>query len=669
MPVLLAALMLGACTDSKKPNLVLLTLDTTRADHLGAYGHPQSQTPVIDLIAEKGWLFERAMATVPITLPSHASILTGRYPLGHGVRDNGVFKLGEGQLTLAEILKAEGYATGAAIGAYPLIGKFGMGQGFDYFNDRVAINFEDYKGERVKEREHLYFDERSAQQVNAALLPWVKEHADRPFFAWLHYFDPHRPWEAVAPFSNRFPNDGYLAEIAYSDHAFGLFLRELEAMGLLENTVIVIVGDHGEGLGQHQEQTHSLLNYNSTLHVPLIIKAPDIDPGRVDEIVSTVDVVPTVLELLNIPNRWNDKLDGRSLTALAKGEAQAHRVRRNYYAETLSPRISHGWGELRTLYYGDYKYIHGPRPEFYDLASDPQEHNDLIASDPERAEVMKERLSRWLNEYSVETASHIEADHETIQRLMSLGYISGNAELTDVVSEKLTSEGLPPQDRVLDNGLLSSAKNYIFTEQYGNALSVIAELRRRDADNWIYMDMQLRVLLSISEFDAARDLLVQERRKRRLRARHAQVLASLIATSANGIAKAIAVLLGSEADGPTAEGQYLLAKLYTRQGEEEMAAGALLAATRADGDFAPAAVSLAIRYAKAGREAKAEKMLLGILDKRPFHPRALYNLGTLNALRGEVVAAEALFERCLAVEPQYVKAREALALLQGGNDE
>ncbi len=646
-----------------------MTLDTTRADHLSAYGHPRSKTPNIDRVAAQGVLFERAMSAVPITLPSHSTIMTGRYPPGHGVRDNGLFRLAEEQVTLAEILQSEGYATAAAVGAFPLVGKFGIGQGFDYFNDRVATSFEDHRGERVKERESLFFDQRNAQQVNSALLPWIEDHAEQPFFAWLHYFDPHRPWNAQSPFSDRFPNDGYLAEIAYTDHALGQLLSKLEALGVLDNTVIVITSDHGEGMGQHNEQTHSLLNYSSTLHVPLIIKLPGKGAtGRVSEIVGTVDITPTILATLNIENRHLEQMDGQNLLPLVDPDSRRYVAPNAYYAETLSPRVSHGWGELRTMIDGDYKYIHGPQPELYNLTQDPHENVDLMEQEPDLAAEMKQQLALWLKNFSAVTPAQIDADSETVRRLMSLGYISGGGELGTAIEEKLINEGIPPQERVVDNGLMSSAKDLIFRKQYGYAMAIIEELRARDRENWVYMDMQLRVLMGSGDLTAAHDLLDRERAKRALRSEHALIFARLLATDGD-VKRAVSVLLESEAQQPTPTGQFFLAALYEQLGDKEMAGGALLAATTLDREFSPAVISLAIRYAVSGQEAKAEELLSEILKREPFHIRALYNLGALYAKQGNHADARALFQRCLAIEPGYTKARDAMTSLEGSSNE
>ncbi|MEM6456594.1 MAG: sulfatase, partial [Acidobacteriota bacterium] len=299
-----AGLVALGCAPAPPPawNVLIVTFDTTRADHLGAYGHRGARTPVVDGLAADGVLFEHTYATVPITLPSHTTIMTGKVPLTHGVRDNGLFTVGAEQETLAEILGARGYRTAAAIGAFPLTAQFGLDQGFELYDDHVSADFEDLYGDRVVPKAELFFDERKAARVNEAALPWLEENADAPFFLWLHYFDPHYPHDPPPPYDQLFAHEPYDGEIAYADESLGVMLDHLERLGVRDRTLVVFTADHGEGRGEHNESTHSMLVYNSTMRVPLIVAVPGGQPAgrRVDERVSTVDILPTVLDLLGI---------------------------------------------------------------------------------------------------------------------------------------------------------------------------------------------------------------------------------------------------------------------------------------------------------------------------------------------------------------------------------
>ena len=210
LPLLLLAVLASACGRGPRWNVVVVTFDTTRADHLASYGHAGIKTPAIDSLAAAGVLFEHAYTAVPITLPSHSSLMTGKVPFTHGVRDNGLFVLGEEQTTLAEILRAEGYRTGAAIGAYPLLGQFGISQGFEHFDDHLAGEYEDIFGDRIIPKDRLFFDERPAARVNEAIVPWLEQNHGEPFLLWVHYFDPHHPLEPPAPYNQLYAHDPYL---------------------------------------------------------------------------------------------------------------------------------------------------------------------------------------------------------------------------------------------------------------------------------------------------------------------------------------------------------------------------------------------------------------------------------------------------------------------------
>ncbi|MEM6795572.1 MAG: sulfatase, partial [Acidobacteriota bacterium] len=384
-------------------NLLFVTFDTTRADALSCYGHEDAKTPTLDALAAEGFLFEQAFATVPITLPSHSSLFTGTYPMAHGVRENGSFRLAESRTTLAEVLGGAGFATGAAVGSFPLTRGFGIEQGFGFFDDNITAARRNIEGKVTSDIDSLYFDERPSQHVNDAILPFLEKQAGGRFFAWLHYWDPHQPLIPAPPFDQLFAHDLYQGEIAQADQSLGQILAELERLGVLEKTLIVMAGDHGEGHGEHGEDSHSLLAYNSTLHVPLIVKIPGREGGvRIADRVSTIDVMPTLLELLGL--EAPPTMQGESLLPLIESGRREGRER-PIYAETLSPRLSHGWGEQRAVFYGDQKYIHGPRSELYNLRLDPRELDDLAPQKPEDASEMKRLLEGLLKRYSVADAA------------------------------------------------------------------------------------------------------------------------------------------------------------------------------------------------------------------------------------------------------------------------
>jgi arylsulfatase A-like enzyme len=346
-------------------DVLLVTLDTVRRDHLGCYGHQRARTPRIDALAADGALFEHAVTPVPCTLPAHCSLLTGLDPPRHAVRTNGEFRLGGEFVTLGEILRARGYATAAFVATYVLEAQFGLAQGFDHYDDTLPG------------RETRQAVARRAEHVTDAALAWLAEHAERrpeqPYFAWIHYFDAHQPYEPPAGFAAEFADSPYDGEIAYIDEQLGRLLNDLEARGRKGRALIVLAADHGEGLGEHFESDHSRLIYDSTMRVPLIVSCPQLwgAPCRIDDVtVGLIDLMPTVLSLLGV--EAPGALDGLDLTRAAIGRDRA------LYIETLAPLVHYGWSSLQGLRTVDAKYILAPTPELFDLGRDPGELCNLL---------------------------------------------------------------------------------------------------------------------------------------------------------------------------------------------------------------------------------------------------------------------------------------------------
>jgi arylsulfatase A-like enzyme len=407
-------------------NLLLVTLDTTRADRLGCYGHDGATTPAIDRLAAEGVRAVDAVTVAPVTLPAHASILTGLYPPEHGVRDNGEFRLEPQAVTLAEVLGGAGYDTAAFVSAFVLDARYGLNQGFERYDDAV----EPVSATAGPAR---HFNERPADETTTAGLGWLAERdPGRPFFAWVHYFDPHHPYEA--PPGPSAGEDGYDAEIGFVDRELGRLLDGLESRGLAQRTLTVIVADHGEGLGEHGEVSHTLLIYGSTMRVPLILHAPGVlAPGQVvdDTVVSVVDVAPTVAGLLDVA--WGAEVDGIDLTG---GAPDAERM---VYMETLAPWLGHGWSPLHGIRRHRDKMILAPSPEYYSLASDPGQSNNLwldaTGSAAAGRDRLEEQLSSWLADWpttATVAASARPLDPDERARLRALGYVAaGHAGIDD----------------------------------------------------------------------------------------------------------------------------------------------------------------------------------------------------------------------------------------------
>jgi arylsulfatase A-like enzyme/Flp pilus assembly protein TadD len=400
----------------KNPNLLLITLDTVRADRLSCNGSKRVSTPHLDGLAAGGVNFTRARTSAPLTLPAHASIMTGTYPPVHGVRDNGSYRLPEDQLALAEVLDEHGYETAAFIGAFVLDRSFGLAQGFDVYDEG------DWGEARIGGN---LAAERPAEAVYDAFSKWIEERAeDGPFFAWVHLYDPHAPYTPPEPFRKRYVSDPYAGEIAYTDAVVGKIVADLGSRALLQSTLVAVVGDHGEGLGEHGEQTHSLLIYNSTIHVPMLLTFPDrIPPGKtVDQLTRTIDLAPTILDYLGLARPFGQ---GTSLRSLIDGKDLDEEILA--YSESLYPSLNLGWSELRGLEAGSHRFILAPRPELYDLAHDPGERENVIDSDPVTADRLERHLAAFIESMrESEEQSRRSVDHRTEEMLRSLGYVSGD---------------------------------------------------------------------------------------------------------------------------------------------------------------------------------------------------------------------------------------------------
>jgi arylsulfatase A-like enzyme/Flp pilus assembly protein TadD len=400
--------------------LVVITLDTTRADHLGCYGHPGNATPTLDGLAARGVRFAHAFAPTPMTLPSHVSAFTGIYPPGHGVRANGEFVLSPEHATAAEFIGRRSYETAAFVSAIVLAGRFGLDQGFETY---------DFSAEGSVDTHSEGMSERTATAVTDAAIAWLQGRKDdRPFFLWVHYFDPHAPYAAPPAFMRRFPRDPYLAEIAYMDSEIGHLLQGLEAAGAATRSVVIAVGDHGESRGEHDELFHSRTIYDGAVRVPFIVSAPGVvGHGRVVDgtAVSLADVTPTVLDLLGLldPNSPMP-FDGHSLC----GDPAGHE--RIVYLETMGTYLQSGWAPLfGACRVGD-KFIRAPRSEYYNLLTDPKERRNLLADAGTPPKGARE-LECFLDDYLADkpgpreaVASAVPMDAETRAHLVALGYVT-----------------------------------------------------------------------------------------------------------------------------------------------------------------------------------------------------------------------------------------------------
>ena len=402
--------------------IVLISLDTTRADHLGCYGYSRDTSPNLDALAAEGILFNHAVSPMPMTLPAHSTMMTGTNPYYHQVHDNIYSRLGPSSITLAEILKENGFVTGAIIGAFALDKRFGLDQGFDTYDDDIGT-------ENQTSVFQPFSNERPAQEVTTRAQAWLAEHQAEKFFLFVHYYDPHAPylWHKDTPFKYPFLcqsyNDVYDSEIAYTDRWVGRFIDGLKQLGLYDSTLIIVVGDHGESPGDHQESVHGFFMYHSSIHVPLMIKLPGFSTAlRVDEVAGLIDIVPTVCQLLGIDPPA--QVEGQDLLANTPRDSD-----RALYCESLTP-TTYNSASLLGLVSSRYKYIHTTRPELYDLCLDPHETDNVLDEHPEIAARFEDRLLMMIGGESDRPSddSTIPLDEEALARLRALGYVGGEVE-------------------------------------------------------------------------------------------------------------------------------------------------------------------------------------------------------------------------------------------------
>ena len=395
-------------------NVLLITVDTMRADAMGAYGRKDADTPWMDRLAAQGVRFAEARAQNVVTLPSHANILSGRYPTDHGVRDNSGFRFPADPETLATILKARGYRTGAFVSAFPLDSRFGLDRGFDVYDDRFA---------NVDTHTAFQMEERPGPETAALAADWIRAQGDGPWFCWVHLYEPHFPYAPPEPVRSRFASAPYQGEVAAADAALGPLVETTLAAGPSGRTLVVLTADHGESLGEHGEPTHGIFAYEATLRVPLVLYAPSVLRARVvAEPVRHVDILPTVLDALALPPPSG--IAGRSLLPLAAGQSLPPR---ESYLEALSSTRNRGWAPLIGVVRGPFKYVDLPLPELYDLSADPGETRNLAPVQPQRLEEMRAALSRVREgDRGWEGGAEDEAVRE---RLRALGYVAASRSL------------------------------------------------------------------------------------------------------------------------------------------------------------------------------------------------------------------------------------------------
>ena len=631
-------------------NVLLVTLDTTRADRLGCYGYRGAKTARLDRLAAEGVRFENAFADAPITLPSHASLLTGLYPFEHGVRNNGNFYLPDRFETLATVLRRRGYRTAAFVSSFILDRRYGLARGFESYDDRM---------EETAALGSSGEAERRGDRTALACTRWLAGYAGRgaaaPFFVWLHLYDPHEPYRPPPPFRDLFVDQPYDGEIAFTDLVVTSVLEKLAQLGLLDRSLVAVVADHGESLGEHGEETHSMFLYESTIRVPLILWRPGVLPvGRVvASPVRTLDLAPTILDILGEPPLAAPH--ARSLRGAIDGRSPERPPA--VYAETYVPKFYMNGAALRALREDRFKLIDAPRPELYDLAHDPGETQNRFADEPGVAARLRAELER-LTAGAGAAMSVRRVDDEAVEKLKALGYLGAGGEMTRTAREE---EGKDPKDMIADFNRLRRAERAVRDRRFEEALPILRALVAEDRRNAFahlvlgsaYMGMRQHAR-AVEQFRAYLTLVPNSAHAHQLMAiGYANLGDQKSALREAGSALAL--------DPHLSDARVLRAGILSARGRRAEAVQELRAAVATDPEKPLLRLDLAEVLFDAGQAGEAEAEYRTILKQDPAFAPALAGLGALLVRRGVLEEALKAFRRALEVDPRQDEARFNLA--------
>ncbi len=626
----------ASAVDLSGHNLLLITVDTLRADRLGVYGDTRAETPRLDALARRGVRFESAYSPVPLTLPAHSTLFTGRYPFTHGVRNNGNYFLRADEETLAEVLKRRGFHTRAWVASYILSAKFGLGQGFDAYDDALG------SGELIRG----FSSEIGADEVADRFVGWLGEGPATPFFAWLHVYDPHQPYRPPEPFLERFAGDPYRGEVAFVDAQVGVVLDALEARGLLAKTLIVVTSDHGEGFGEHGEVGHGILAYEEALKVPLIVAAPGLPPRLVSDRVRLVDLMPTLLDLLGLEPPPG--LQGESFAALVTGSGEPG-AERDVYFESMLGRDENNWAPLTGLIAGRYKYISLPERELYDLGEDPDETRNLF---PEPRRVVRE-LDRGLRELLLSATgadASREASPEDLAHLEALGYLSAGGRTEQVID---------PKRGIRLERALQEVREHLAAGRLEAAEAGLARLaddnRELGVGSYYFLEHQVRAAKgdeagAIRALEAGMARFPESERFPFLLAHYQLGLGRH--AEAERLARAVL-----EQSPKFSQAIILIGRAVAGQGRLAEALGHYRQALELEPQNLPLRLRLAEALARAGDAAAALALYDPLADAGALdgEPDELVKAAMLSAGLGRPERAEALFRRALAVAPSGMR--------------
>jgi arylsulfatase A-like enzyme/Flp pilus assembly protein TadD len=648
-------LVAAACAQPQPPappavaeNVLLITIDTLRADRVGVYGATTVETPNLDRLAREGAFARHATAHVPLTRPSHVSIFTGLYPAEHGIRDNVSPALAPDVPLLAERFKAQGHATGAFVASVVLTRQSGLARGFDHYSDRFELGEDDAR--------FLNTIQKRGDEVTAEATGWIRAQTGR-FFAWVHLYDPHDPYEPPGRYAVQYAERPYDGEVAWSDELVGRLLSALADTRAADRTLVIVTSDHGEGLGEHGEDVHGYFVYETTLAVPLIVRGPGVKAGTaIDAVVRSVDLFPTALDMAGL-GQDVPRNSGRSLRAALAG---ARVTEEPAFAESLVPLVHYGWSDLRVVRDGRWKYILAPRPELYDLARDPREMQNLADAEPARARALRAGLEQRLRAEQTAARSDSAAaavPPELLEKLGALGYVSPGGPSGGKAS------GADPKDQLEEYKALNTLmRQGMLALRAGRPAESVARFRgltARGVDSFEVHYYMGRAFTALRQWrEAAREYEQAAERLPAYGAAWRGLGESRVALKDHaGAAAAFEKLVSLSPRDALARVQLGEAYRDLRRGDE--AARAMREAVAIDPAPASYWNSLGMVLGGNGRMAEAEQAFAEAATRDERNPQYFYNRGLALERLGRAEEAAAQFRR--AAELNFPPARARLA--------
>ncbi len=656
-----------SCGGEPEPqSVILITLDTTRADHLGAYGYQDASTPNLDAFAREGVLFQNAISVAPITFPSHTSMMTGTFPIHHGVHDNDGYILDEDVDTLAEILGQAGYATGAVVSATPLQSGVRLDQGFESYNDHFR---EDWSPKQRAERQknNFGFVERTADQTNRAAFRWLDQHGDEPkIFLWVHYFDPHQSFRPPPPYDSIFALSPYDGEIAFMDEHFGRLIAKLKEKGIYSRSLILVVGDHGEGLEDHGEPTHAAYIYNSTIRVPWL-QADSSQPHRkgkvIKEMVRTVDIAPTILGALGLPQ--GEAMQGQDLRSLMDHGADPPQ---ETLIESYYTFYHCDWSPLRALMTPEWKYIEGPKPELYNMKSDPGEKRNLIQSNLRQAQVMEESLYRYARQMRTGDPSRSVAkttNPEDLERLAALGYAAVPTQASKLGRKFPPKHEYADLRNPMDNPRILYYINYsnelVRTRQYEFGINASRQGITLDPTNSRLHYNLARSLAGVGAFEAAERSLRQAIALTSADSSYYHLLGLLLSKRGQHKPAVHALEEALRLSPDSIDLLTLLSKSWETLGHKDEAIAHLRAAQALAPNRIDLSLAMANLLARSGRLDAAEEAFRQIYEFSPDDPGVIYAVGKFYFTVENRQESSKLFREVIDRVPAHLGARYRLA--------